>query len=622
MGRAWVGRAPLSPEELQKIGPQARKWAAEQILNVWRRGKDIDNPRALWGDELEYVMVEFDPSQSRATAVLDQENVLHRWNNQISSKLGESPEYEAMDLQPEWQNFSIESTPSKPYTDETRDLLNVEKNMKRRRALIRDLLGPTQYPLTIASFPRLGTKGQFTTPHYDTLQSDVHHRMVPPQVVAPGLRYSYINQQVLGRRKRPVGLHVPIYRDCNTPRPFLDEDCLAEGALFGKDSVYLEGQAFGGACCALQTTVQAANEPDARWLHDQLVILGPTMLALTAATPIYKGYLVNTDSRWDYLTASFDIRTQEEEFKFLETSKPCCSRPLTRWSSNRVYLSHERPTDISNACGQVQMDEQAKRQLLDGGMDESIASYFSNLLWHDPLCLNQDAIELSSPETTHMFEKFQHGVWKHVHLKMPEASTGAGWRIEFRPMEVQLKDSENAAFAVFMFLLSKAIMAYRLNFYIPIELVTESMQLAQKLDAVTKERIWFRRRDWAPGGLNSVQCNPQHGCSQSQMEDTYALMTIDEIINGEHSTLPARFPGLVPIVRSYLLERDLLPNEEAKLMQYLNLISCRASGTLPTPARWMRDFVAEHDDYQQDSVVSEKICYDMLRKVVSMNEAD
>ncbi|GAB1201171.1 hypothetical protein APSETT444_010559 [Aspergillus pseudonomiae] len=132
MGRAWVGRAPLSPEELQKIGPQARKWAAEQILNVWRRGKDIDNTRALWGDELEYVMVEFDPSQSRATAVLDQENVLHRWNNQVSSKLGESPEYEAMDLQPEWQNFSIESTPSKPYTDETRDLLNVEKNMKRR----------------------------------------------------------------------------------------------------------------------------------------------------------------------------------------------------------------------------------------------------------------------------------------------------------------------------------------------------------------------------------------------------------------------------------------------------------------------------------------------------------
>ncbi|KAE8377555.1 glutamate-cysteine ligase-domain-containing protein [Aspergillus bertholletiae] len=621
MGRAWMGRAPLSPEELHKIGPQARRWAAEQILNVWKRGKDVHNPRALWGDELEYIMVDFNPSQSRATVALDQENVLHRWTDQISRKLGEALENEEMDLQPEWQNFSIESTPSKPYTDDMQDLLNVERNMKRRRALIRGLLGPTQYPLTIATFPRLGAKGQFTTPHYDTSQSDIHHRMVPPQVIAPGLRYFYISQQILGRRQRPIGLHVPIYRDRNTPRPFLDEDCLADGRLLGEDYVYLEGQALGGACCALQTTVQAPTELDARWLHDQLVIVGPTMLALTAATPIYKGYLVNTDSRWDYLSASFDIRTQEEELKFLETRKQCCSTPLTRWSSNRVYLSHERPADIANACGQVQMDESAKQQLLDGGMDESIASYFSHLLWHDPLCLNPEALELNSPETTHVFEKFQHGVWTHVHLKMPEVDTGSGWRIEFRPMEVQLQDSENAAFAVFMFLLSRAIIAYRLNFYIPIELVTESMQRAQQLDAVTKERIWFRRRDWAPDGLDSVQCNPNHGCAQTH-EDPYALMTINEIINGESSTSPARFPGLVPIVRSFLLERDLLPNEEAKLMQYLNLISCRASGSLPTPARWMRDFVAEHEDYQQDSVVSEKICYDMLKEVVNMNEAD
>ncbi|QMW43901.1 hypothetical protein G4B11_007271 [Aspergillus flavus] len=622
MGRAWVGRPPLSPDELQKIGPQARKWAAEQILNVWRRGKDINDPRALWGDELEYVMVQFDPSQSRATAVLDQENVLSRWNDQVSSKLGETLKDEYMDLQPEWTNFSVESTPSKPYTDETRDLLNVERNMKRRRALIKDLLGPTQYPLTIAHFPRLGTKGQFTTPHYHTSQRDVHHRMIPPQVEAPGLRYVYTNQQVLSRRQRPFRLHAPIYRDRNTPRPFIDEDCLAEGALLRKDNVYLEGQAFGVACCALQITVQAANEPDVRWLHDQLVVLGPIMLALTAASPIYKGYLANTDSRWDYLAASFDIRTQEEECKFLGTPKQCCSSPLMRWSSNRVYLSHERPAGIANACGQVQVDESARRQLLDGGMDETIASYFSNLLWHDPLWLNQDAIELSSPDTTHIFEKFQHGVWRHVHLKMPEASTGSGWRVEFRPMEVQPKDSENAAFAVFMLLLSRAILAYRLNFYIPIDLVTESMQRAQKLDAVTKERIWFRGRDWAPDGLDSIQCNPQRGCAQSQKEDVYALMTIDEIINGEHSMSPARFPGLVPIVRSYLLERDLLPNEEAKLMQYLNLISCRASGSLPTPARWMRDFVAKHEDYQHDSVVSERICYDMLREVVNMNEAD
>jgi len=38
-------------------------------------------------------------------------------------------------------------------------------------------------------------------------------------------------------------------------------------------------------------------------------------------------------------------------------------------------------------------------------------------------------------------------------------------------MEVQLTDFENAAFAVFIVLLSRAILAFNLNFYIPISKV-------------------------------------------------------------------------------------------------------------------------------------------------------
>ena len=31
-----------------------------------------------------------------------------------------------------------------------------------------------------------------------------------------------------------------------------------------------------------------------------------------------------------------------------------------------------------------------------------------------------------------------------------------------------------------------------------------------------------------------------------------------------------------------------------------------------TTARWMREFVVTHPDYQQDSVVSDLICYDLM----------
>ena len=48
--------------------------------------------------------------------------------------------------------------------------------------------------------------------------------------------------------------------------------------------------------------------------------------------------------------------------------------------------------------------------------------------------------------------------WQTLRFKPPPANSPIGWRVEFRPMEVQLTDFENAAFAVFIVLLSRAIL--------------------------------------------------------------------------------------------------------------------------------------------------------------------
>lgn len=44
-------------------------------------------------------------------------------------------------------------------------------------------------------------------------------------------------------------------------------------------------------------------------------------------------------------------------------------------------------------------------------------------------------------------------------------------------MEVQITDFENAAFAVFVVLLSRAILSFNLNFYIPISKVYSHVHL-------------------------------------------------------------------------------------------------------------------------------------------------
>lgn len=47
-----------------------------------------------------------------------------------------------------------------------------------------------------------------------------------------------------------------------------------------------------------------------------------------------------------------------------------------------------------------------------------------------------------------------------------------GWRTEFRSMEVQLTDFENAAFTVFVVLVTRVILAFDLALYIPLSKVS------------------------------------------------------------------------------------------------------------------------------------------------------
>lgn len=66
--------------------------------------------------------------------------------------------------------------------------------------------------------------------------------------------------------------------------------------------------------------------------------------------------------------------------------------------------------------------------------------------------------------------------WQTLRFKPPPPNSSIGWRVEFRSMEVQLTDFENAAFAVFVVLLSRAILYFNLNFYVPISKVRYPMR--------------------------------------------------------------------------------------------------------------------------------------------------
>lgn len=107
-----------------------------------------------------------------------------------------------------------------------------------------------------------------------------------------------------------------------------------------------------------------------------------------------------------------------------------------------------------------------------------------------------------------------------MRFKPPPANSSIGWRVEFRPCEVQITDFENAAIVCFVVLLTRVILSYKLNLLIPISKVDENMARAQKRNAINTEKFWFKK---------DITCNSPQG----DINDEYAEYTIDEIVNGK-----------------------------------------------------------------------------------------
>lgn len=269
------------------------------------------------------------------------------------------------------------------------------------------------------------------------------------------------------------------------------------------------------------------------------------------------------------------------------------------------------------------VDEKLKQRLIDGGMDDLLATHFAHLFIRDPIVIFAEDLKTLDLTKTDHFENLQSTNWQHMRFKPPPAGNDIGWRVEFRSMEVQITDFENAAFSIFIVLVTRAILSFDLNFYIPIPRTTENMQTAHLRDAVNNEKFYFRKNPFSSRHTGSASGTSTPALSRpctptGPVEDEYCLMTIDEIINGQVDG----FPGLIPLVENYLNSVNVDVETRCELARYLGLIRNRASGQLWTGAKWIRHFVRTHEDYAKDSVVGENICYDLVKAVERLTEEE
>ena len=57
-------------------------------------------------------------------------------------------------------------------------------------------------------------------------------------------------------------------------------------------TINMDCMAYGMGCCCLQITFLARDLKESRYLYDQLAVLTPIFLALTAAAPVFHGRCV------------------------------------------------------------------------------------------------------------------------------------------------------------------------------------------------------------------------------------------------------------------------------------------------------------------------------------------
>ncbi|KAF1765699.1 hypothetical protein GCK72_005652 [Caenorhabditis remanei] len=594
-----------------------KKHGIKQFINLYHRLKSRHGDQLKWGDEIEYTIIKFDHENKKVRVSCRAEELLNRLQaeEQVNAMLGTANRFL---WRPEFGAYMIEGTPGMPYGGLIACFNIVEANMKLRREVVKKLLKKDETCLSI-SFPSLGVPG-FTFPDVpaDKTNDDAANSIFwPEQAVFLGHpRFKNLTKNIKGRRGSKVAINVPIFKDTNTPSPYVEDLSAFGGPDDTRDAkpdhIYMDHMGFGMGCCCLQVTFQAVNVDEARWLYDQLTPITPILLALSAATPIFRGKLSNVDSRWDIISASVDDRTLEERgLEPLKNSKWVIDK--SRYDSTDCYIY---PCSVGYNDIPLQYDETIYQQLIDGNIDEPLAKHIAHMFIRDPHQVFRERIEQDDEKSSEHFETIQSSNWMNMRFKPPPPDAPEiGWRVEFRPTEVQLTDFENAAYCCFVVLLTRMIISFRLTYLMPISMVTENMKRAQQIDAVLSQKFLFRKGlaecKSAPENLKgSEKCGPP---SQDIEE-----MSIDEIINGKKNG----FPGLISLIRQFLDSADVDVDTRCTISQYLNFISKRATGEISTLAHWTREFVQSHPAYKHDSDVNDTIVYDLMKKMDAISSGE
>lgn len=401
----------------------------------------------------------------------------------------------------------------------------------------------------------------------------------PESLITDKKRYQELMRNIPLRAMEAADCN-DIYADCDSSRTGLE-----------KTTNRIDHPIFGLGGCGLQFTFSAKDFEQACQVHDQFIPLGPLVLALSAATPVCKGKLVETDTRWASMCIAADDRKADEK-----------SNLVPRLGVTPMYLEDCPAVQMLNDR-QLGSTDELQPILLEHGVPPAAAKYLTHIICRDPLMETSHAADPakflndSLEARERLLQLHVSTWWPHVRLKLPVVAAGnieVPWRIEFRPIEAQPHDHENAAFGICLRILQRAILYYGLDLRIPISAVENNMQRANMRSAVIEQQFWFSAK-------KQRHCEAGHWSFEG-------WANLADIFNGFSECGKQRWPGLLHIAERYLEAcsiGDLSDSNQAEISGALAFMAARASGKLETPARWMRAFLENH--FPQKTASDEEI---------------
>ncbi|CAG8553043.1 37011_t:CDS:10, partial [Racocetra persica] len=543
-------------EQAKPYADHIRNQGINQFLSMYNKAKDRKNDSLLWGDEIEYMVIAYDDGNKNVKLSLRAQDILQELQKEVEETLRKGEVVDAL-WHPEYGAYMIEGIPGIPYGSSLRSLTLVEQNMKLRREIASKYLNPNESLVTLVGFPRLGCSGQFLDPHHEPFGPESRSLFVPDEAINSHAKFRAVNVGLESRRGSKVALNVPIFHDKKSQNLFIN----CEEAL--PDHIYMDASVYGG-------------------------------------------YLSDIDCRWTVLAESADDRTKEERVKPVPKFNPtltvtyAClsSKPLkndrflinkSRYDSIAYYISTDKALKTEYNDLNSAYDPNIYKKLTDNGVDDLLARHISYLFIRDPLFVFEGSLNQDNESSTEHFEVNLNSTnWQSVRFKPPPPNSNIGWRVEFRCMEIQTTDFENAAF------------------------VDENIMVACKRDALNAEKFWFRKSAFANSdGIGVDFTNYSNYLNLPVYKDEFEKMTINEIINGNKDN---KFPGLIKMMLQYLESVNIDVETRYQLEKYLEFVGMRAS-KIQTTATWIRNFVRSHPNYNHDSIVSQEINYDLIKTI-------